>query len=151
MRQKRQALLVGILLCILVAVTAFIIYSNAAKTPITKPETSTVTTLASGLDEPRFVAVSGGYVYFTELTGGRIRKIDVQGHDMITLASGLRWPMDIAVSGDYVYFTEHHGQTVKKVGINGGEVITLARNLHAPYGIVVSDGYVYYTDMDWGT
>ena len=85
--RTRRILLAAILICSFMIVAAFMILTDTSKTPMTTERGAVITTLASGLDDPRFVAVSGGFVYFTELTGGRVQKVDVDGRNTTTLAS----------------------------------------------------------------
>lgn len=66
-----------------------------------------LTKLAINLNGPRRVAVDSASVYFSEVWGGRIRKVDkLLGGTPTTLASRLEQPMDLALWDGIIYFGE---------------------------------------------
>ena len=115
------------------------------------PVAPTPTILASGLSNPFKITVDSTSVYWTESSGGAVKKVSKNGGAVTTLASGLNWPLDIAIDSTNVYWTEGYGRgtgngTVKKVSINGGAVTTLASGLTEPLGIAVDSTSVYWTE-----
>ncbi|MFQ5964389.1 MAG: CARDB domain-containing protein [Candidatus Scalinduaceae bacterium] len=70
-----------------------------------------VTTLATGLDNPFRIAVDNNNLYFTEYANGvagagSIKKISINGGAIATLASGLNGPYDIVEDSISIYWTE---------------------------------------------
>ena len=114
------------------------------------PVAPTPTILASGLSNPFKITVDSTSVYWTESSGGAVKKVSKNGGAVTTLASGLNWPLDIAIDSTSVYWTEALNPTgkVKKVSINGGTVTELAYDLNSPRFIAVDSNstWVYWTE-----
>ena len=79
----------------------------------------TVTTLASGLNDPARIAVDQNYVYWTEAANGvagagAVKYVSKNGGQVVTLASGLNKPYGTATDGVYLFWTEQNAD-----GTNG--------------------------------
>jgi hypothetical protein len=58
------------------------------------------------LDGPIDVAVSGGYVYFTEWWRGKLSKVSTNGGQVTDLLTGLNEPFGIVVARHDLYVAE---------------------------------------------
>lgn len=109
---------------------------------------ATVTSLATALSSPQNIAVDSTSVYWTELTGDSVKKVDINGGVVTVLASGLSGPREIAVDSTSVYWTEWTSGSdpgrIQKVSKNGGAVTTLSSGLGWPKGIAVNPTDVYW-------
>ncbi|MEW6128691.1 MAG: C25 family cysteine peptidase [Acidobacteriota bacterium] len=118
-----------------------------------------MTTLASGLSNPRLLVVNGDFLYFTEDTSPyRIGKIAISGGSITTL---INVPPDLqdslgakglAVDGTYVYWTEGccGSGKVRKIPVGGGAATLLAQGVQGgnPKGLALDESFVYF--VDWG-
>jgi hypothetical protein len=104
--------------------------------------------LASGQGAPRGIAISNGFVYWTDAASGTINKISVGGGNVTVLAKSPRWgqPGAVTVDGDYVYWTDFINDTVRRVNSAGGQVTILAAHQDYPLGILIDHGYVYWAE-----
>jgi outer membrane protein assembly factor BamB len=66
------------------------------------------------LQGPIDVAVSDGWVYFTEQWEGRLSKVSTNGGTVIVLLTGLDDPFGIAISEGHVYLAERGAGEIKK-------------------------------------
>lgn len=102
--------------------------------------------LASRQEDPGGIAVSNGYVYWTDGHKGTISKVQVEGGNVTIIARAGREPLRVAVEGDYVYWTDFLLGTVTRVRVEGGPVKVLASGQDHPLHILVRDGYVYWAE-----
>jgi hypothetical protein len=119
-------------------------------TPIThvRGQSGSLVTLASSQRGPTGIAVSNGYVYWTDRDSFSVKKVPVEGGNVTVIARGPNGAdlYGIAVDGGFVYYTDFHFGTVNRVSINGGTVQVLAQNQDDPRSILVRDGYVYWAE-----
>jgi hypothetical protein len=112
--------------------------------------------IASGQDDPRFVAVAAATVLWTSFgTGtGTITKADLDGANQVPTSVGGH-PMRIVVHGGDIYWGETTSPTEtgitgtvnrRKIGVTA--VTTVAGGIYSPRGIAVTDAYVYFTARD---
>jgi hypothetical protein len=103
-----------------------------------------------------------GYLYFTELSGYTIRRMDLTTYEIVTIAgSGVAGltdgiglaaqfenPYRMTTDGTYLYVTEDglHGFGIRKINPITGEVTTFAgnRNIYAD-----ADGPLETSTMSW--
>lgn len=81
---------------------------------------------------------------------GTIKKISINGGEVITLATGLDMPFALGIYDDHIYFSEAGTGTIKKISIDGGQIATLADGLRRPRGLLVDDGWVYFAETGKG-
>jgi sugar lactone lactonase YvrE len=106
-------------------------------------QSPTVSTFASGLDEPIGVAVdSAGNVYVTNPLGGTVSKVTPAGH-VSTFESGFDFPTGLAVdSAGNLYVANYNSDTVSEV-TPAGNVSTFAKGLSDPFSLAFHAGNLY--------
>jgi sugar lactone lactonase YvrE len=114
------------------------------------------TTLASGVRNPRGIAVSGEHVYFTSYGGGAtgpaVVRVPIAGGPQEVIASGQLKPLAVAVDASRVYWVnEHAGGALFAAPLAGGAPTPLATGLAAPHAIALDDVSVYVAVYDAGT
>ncbi|MCL4468173.1 MAG: hypothetical protein M1591_04485 [Deltaproteobacteria bacterium] len=131
--------------------------SSSGLNKVAKDNSSGVVNLTTNMTTPiapanTWMAVDGSNVYWVEGGGGNgaVKKISINGGNVITLASGLPSPVSIAVDSSNVYWTDRTG-LVNKVPVNSGPVTTLYDGSSfgaAPLGIAVDNGNVYWGEAE---
>ena len=96
------------------------------------------------------VAVGGGKIYWTEMTGesgGTVNSANLNGTDVTELASIFATPIGIAVdaAGSKLYWTNASGR-IQSANLNGSGIKNVMQNLSDPTDIVVSNGFIYWTE-----
>jgi sugar lactone lactonase YvrE len=105
-----------------------IVFADAGAGKVLSVENGAVTELASGLDKPYGVAVSGGgTVYVSQPDAGRVVKLN--GGRAETVLDGLGWPEGIAIRGDKLYVVETVAKQLTELDLASGAQRTLATNL----------------------
>lgn len=126
--------------------------SSASPTPTASGQKGE-TVIATGRTNPYDIAVSNGYVFWTEkiaASGGvYAKRMDGTG-DLKTIASGYPNTYGIAIANADLYFTQKLGPgqgTVMHVDINGN-IETYCSGLSNPTWIKFNqgDGYIYWTE-----
>jgi uncharacterized repeat protein (TIGR03803 family) len=106
--------------------------------------------LASELNNPGGIAVSGGIVYFTELAGGAagegtIKQVSVAGGPVTTLASGQNTPTSLVTDGTSLYWTNTSSGQIMKMPVAGGTAPKVyARDQGTPKGLALRGNSVYW-------
>ena len=97
-------------------------------------------TVLQDLSDPTDIAVSNGFIYWTE-GGNSIRRVNSSGQKIvIDVAVNLDTVGGLAVGGGKVYWTEQTGAssgTVNGANLNGTNFGTLASTLSVPMGVAV--------------
>lgn len=70
--------------------------------------------LASGLGQPRFMALDAGFVYWTESTSGVVAKVPIGGGTVTVIAGGQQQPMGITITGTHVFWADSLAGTVTR-------------------------------------
>ena len=96
------------------------------------------------------VAVGGGKIYWTEMTGesgGTVNSANLDGTDVTELASIFATPIGIAVdaAGSKLYWTNASGR-IQSANLDGSGIKNVMQNLSDPTDIVVSNGFIYWTE-----
>ena len=96
------------------------------------------------------VAVGGGKIYWTEMTGesgGTVNSANLDGTDVTELASIFATPIGIAVdaAGSKLYWTNASGR-IQSANLDGSGIKNVLQNLSSPTDIVVSNGFIYWTE-----
>jgi len=142
------------------------------------PAVLAITTLATGLNDSRGIAVDTDGVYFMEVgtsTGGvynngsgTVKKVGINGGTVTTLATGLNtpWTGGIKTDATNVYWVDGGTNTgvvynkdgdLKAVAKSGSSVLTLATGLDGPDSVAVDADSVYwletgdYVSGSWNT
>jgi sugar lactone lactonase YvrE len=98
--------------------------------------------VASSFGNPLGIAIDGVYLYVTDTTNNRIRKVHLETGEVTTLAGSSQIgskdglgqaatfsnPDGIATDGHYLYVTEYLNNRIRKIEINTGVVTTIAGN-----------------------
>ncbi len=99
------------------------------------------------------IAVGGGKVYWTEMTGessGTINSANLDGSGATELASILAVPMGIAVdtdTGSKLYWTNSRGR-IQSANLDGSKITNVLQDLPGPMDIALNRGIVYWTQYD---
>ena len=96
------------------------------------------------------VAVGGGKIYWTEMTGesgGTVKSANLDGTDVTELASIFATPIGIAVdaAGSKLYWTNASGR-IQSANLDGSGIQNVLLDLSDPTDIVVSNGFIYWTE-----
>jgi hypothetical protein len=106
--------------------------------------------LASGLDNPGAIAVSGDMVYFTELAHGQsgqgtIKRVPRAGGNVDPLANGQNNPTSLVTDGTSLYWTNTKSGEIMKLPIGGGTNPTIYANEQgSPTGLLLHGNSVYW-------
>ena len=127
--------------------SVLIIFTFLGFLPSTAFAAETVTTLASGFNDPEGVAVDiSGNIYFTDKDG--VYRMDSNGGNIIPLGSGFSWAWGIALGSGNIYVANQGDNSIKRMDLNGNNIITLGSGFSNPAGIALSGGYIYVADSD---
>ena len=106
----------------------------------------------SGVEGAMNIAVGGGKVYWTEMTGesrGTINSAKLDGSDVKELKKIKAVPMGIAVdtAGDKLYWTNSRGR-IQSADLDGSGIENVMLDLPGPMDIAVARGNLYWTQYD---
>ena len=107
----------------------------------------------SGVENAMNIAIGGGKVYWTEMTGessGTINSANLDGTGATELKSILAVPMGIAVdtTNSKLYWTNSRGRIQSLNADGSGRVENVLQNLPSPMDIAVERGNLYWTQYD---
>ena len=108
---------------------------------------------APSVDNALNIAVGGGKVYWTEMTGessGTINSANLDGSGETTeLTTLLSVPMGIAVdpAGNKLYWTNARGR-IQSANLDGSGIRNVLENLPGPMDIALSGGNAYWTQQN---
>ena len=127
--QEPQTLAHGLEIPIGVAVSgSTVVVADAGAGKVLSLENGGSTELASGLNKPTGVAISGGgSVYVTLPDDGKI--VRLTGGRAETVLDGLGWPEGIAIRGDKLYAVDLGKKELLELDLNTGALATLASGL----------------------
>jgi len=117
-----------------------------------QPGGNSPSTLASGLNDVRGIALSRGNVYVAEVGSNTVAKIPVAGGSPIILGTSFSEPTSVAVdaAGD-VFVANFNGGTVQEIVGGTGSPVTFASGFAGPNGIALdSAGNLYVADTFHG-
>jgi hypothetical protein len=99
------------------------------------------------------LAVDDTYVYYTQVSVGRVMRVPLAGGIAHVLAKNVGQPIFLVKDGASLYWTdaEVDGKIVKLDLVDGAQPVTLIDGQTAPRALAVRDGYVYWTDVKDGT
>lgn len=108
------------------------------------------TALASGLDDPRGIAIVGDNVYVAEHGAGRVVSIPRKGGPLVVLAKDRKGPLYMATDGQVLIVTEREAGDVVRLTTAGA--LDVLASLEAPTDVAVRDGaaWVLATGVDGG-
>ena len=104
---------------------------------------------APSVDNALNIAIGGGKVYWTEMTGesgGTINSANLNGSDVTELTSIKAVPMGIAVdvAGSKLYWTNSRGR-IQSANLDGSGITNELQDLPSPMDIALARGLVYWT------
>ena len=107
------------------------------------------TVVATGQNNPSFLAVDNGVLYWTNIGDGTVVRANVDGTGRQIIATGQSAPWVIKVSAGHVYFgNDTTGGNVVGMLADGGSPIDLSDAQASPRGICVTSSYVLFDTED---
>jgi sugar lactone lactonase YvrE len=110
-----------------------------------------MTTLQTGQNLPRGVAVDSSHIYWTNSNGGTIMRANLDGTGVTTLETGQSTPGGIAVDSSHIYWTSGDSGTIMRANLDGTGVTTLETGQKFPGWVAVDSSHIYWTDVTGGT
>lgn len=106
-----------------------------------------LTPIGVALNWPNSLVVHNNYIYVADTGNGVIKRMDLDGSNIVDLGSGLNSPTGLAVDENYIYISDSSDSTIKRMDLNGGNVTTLGSGFDRPCGVSVdSSGNIYVSD-----
>ena len=130
---------------------------------------------AAQFNQPRGVAVTGGFLYVADQVNHRIRKIDLATGTVTTLAGSgasgyvdsvgvaaqFNQPRDVVADGGFLYVADQGNRRIRKIDLATEEVTTFAgsgtfgafdgvgtaAHFGSPVGVAVTGGFLYVADQ----
>jgi hypothetical protein len=107
------------------------------------------TVVATGLNNPGAIAVSGTSLYFTELAGaaagqGTLKQVALTGGTVTTLATGLTNPTALVTDGISLYVADTDSGRILKLPVGGGTLTVFATNQNFPRGLALRGNSLYW-------
>ncbi len=108
---------------------------------------------------PRWLAVTGDWIYYAEAAARRIRRVRhdgsgveelVSGGELAGLGSDVAWPMlsGIAFGGGKLYWSESMSGRILRSDPGGGHVEVVASDLSNPGALHFAGGLLYWSSRD---
>jgi hypothetical protein len=101
------------------------------------------------------LVVDDTYVYYAQVSAGRVMRLPLAGGAPTTLAMGVGEPLFLAMASDgaSLYWTdgEVDGKVVRLDLAAGAKPVILIDGQSGPRALAVRDGFVYWTDITDGT
>jgi glucose/arabinose dehydrogenase len=104
------------------------------------------TALATGLDDPRGIALVGDTLYVAERGGGRVVAVPRGGGTLRTVLADRRGPHGIATDGSVLVVSVREAGEVLRVTLDG-DVAVIASGLTSPGEVRVHAGDAYWFDL----
>jgi streptogramin lyase len=106
---------------------------------------STAASVGSGFSFPYGVAVQAdGKIIVADLFNNAVKRMNVDGTDIVTLGSGFNLPSSVAVQADgKILVTDFGNQLVKRMNADGTDIVTLGSGFGQPISVAVqADGKI---------
>jgi hypothetical protein len=99
------------------------------------------------------LAVDDQFIYYAQVSAGRVRRVPLTGGPPVTLATGVAFPLFLVKDGQSLYWTDSEvdGKVMKLDLADGAQPVMLIDGQASPRALAVRDGYVYWTDTKDGT
>jgi hypothetical protein len=99
------------------------------------------------------LVVDDTYVYYAQVSSGRVMRLPLTGGAPTILAKNVGEPLFLASDGASLYWTdgEVDGKVVKLDLAAGAQPVVLIDGQSGPRALAVRDGFVYWTDVADGT
>ena len=113
-----------------------------------------VTSVVEGQGFPYALLLNGNELYFSDLEGNKISKIDItiSSPSAVDVITGLNGPVGIAFKGNELYIAENSGGKISKIiDISATTLVKtdLVTNLNKPTNLAFKDNELYYSlDVD---
>jgi len=122
-----------------------IVLLSVISTNLAKAQT---TDLVTGLDFPCAFAFKGNELYYAELEGDKISKIDITDPTPVpitVLDNGINRPISLAFKDDILYIAELTGDEISKIDITDTNPtpMTVLSGLDGPLSIEIKDDFLY--------
>lgn len=112
-----------------------------------------VEVVASGLSDPKGMALKDDVMFIAEFGAGKIVKLDLTDPVPIaeTVVEGLATPSGLALSGDFLYFSDRNSDIISKLNITdpAPTVIHVISGIGGPSDIAISGNYLYYSEFSF--
>ena len=115
-----------------------------------------VTTLATGQDNPSYLAHAGGLIFWTNFGDDSVVQSAIDGTNTIVLATGENNPAGIAADLTHVFWvnrgtsSQNDGSIVEAPVDASMPPVALAIDQPYAWGIAIDDAYVYWTHHEGG-
>ena len=106
--------------------------------------------LASGQNDPAYLAVDNGTVYWADSSAGTVMAVPVTGGSPTVVASGQPDPAYLTATAGVVYWVDQGIHTIMESAESGGTPAPLVSDPGGPAYLAADSGYLYWADSDPG-
>ena len=123
---------------------------NIVADPVTGVTGGAPAALASGQNDPAYLAVDNGAVYWADSSAGTVMAVRVTGGSLTVVASRQPDPAYLTATAGVVYWVDQGIHTIMESAESGGTPAPLVSDPGGPAYLAADSGYLYWADSDPG-